>query len=149
MPRFAARAALLTLLVFLAVPAGARAQTLVDGSGAAAEVPKPSILLFWAIWCAPCREETDNLAALNRAAGPMPVIVVPLDSDRRTRRALADVDPRQLRFVRTGAIAWMQRWTDAVGLPAAVAIDKDGKRCAIKFGGVTTADLAAWRDRCR
>lgn len=42
----------------------------------------------------------------------------------------------------------MQRLTGAVGLPAAVAIDAAGNRCATKFGAVTADDLVAWRRKC-
>lgn len=120
-----------------------------DGAGAAAGLPRPSILLFWAIWCTPCRAETREFAALKAAAGPMPILIVPLDSSRQTRRELAGIDAASLRYASGDAIALMQRWTDgAVGLPANVAIGPDGRRCAIKFGAVGPEDVRTWRQRC-
>lgn len=140
-------------LAIFALAAGqslpAASPALTDGSGAASDLPNPVIILFWADWCAPCHEETANLVALERTAAPLPVIVVPLDADRRTRRALRHLAPERLRFVATGAIAFMQRLTDgAVGLPASLALDRDGRRCALKYGAVTPEDMAAWREKC-
>jgi thiol-disulfide isomerase/thioredoxin len=125
------------------------APALTDGSGAPSGLPHPAIILFWADWCAPCHEEIADLAALERAAAPLPVIVVPLESDRRTRRALRHLAPERLRFVATGAIAFMQDLTGgAVGLPASLALDRGGRRCALKYGAVTPEDLATWRRQC-
>lgn len=137
------------LLCGFLVGAPARSQQLTDGAGAPASLSGPVILLFWADWCAPCHEETNNLAQLKAAAGSIPVIVVPMDSSRRTRRALQHIDASNLRFVADAPIDFMQRMTGgAVGLPASVALDGKGRRCAVKYGAVTAADIVSWRRDC-
>ena len=139
------------LLIFLAtmVAGGARAQVTRDGAGVARVLPKPAIILFWADWCAPCRVEVRMIAQLDEAAGSIPVIVVPMESGRRTREALAGVNSAHVRYVRSNPYVLLRTLAgDTAGLPVSVAIDRAGTTCAVKQGAITVGEIHAWVLKC-
>lgn len=122
---------------------------LVDGSGQVRALPNPGILLFWAAWCAPCRKEVDELAALERAAAPLPVVIVAVDPDRMSQRLLAHLPAAQVRFASTSDEILSMMMPGAGGaLPAALALDSEGKACGRRQGGVTIEILRGWRELC-
>ena len=128
--------------IFLAAVGAARAQAMRDAAGVDRELPKPAIILFWAPWCAPCRVETRNLGELTRAAGSTPVVVVPMDDDRRTRDALSGVAPSRVLFARGGGYRLLRRWApDASGLPVSIALNSVGGVCAAVAGALTIDDV--------
>lgn len=128
-------------LLLLSLPSPGRAQ----GS----DVPRSTILLFWASWCAPCRAEVRDIAALESAAAPMRVMVVPIEPRGAWRDLLRALRPDQLYRPREGGLALMQRLGGpSPALPLSVAIDADGRLCATQRVAVSPATLTRWRGRC-
>ncbi|GAA4763852.1 hypothetical protein GCM10023219_05380 [Stakelama sediminis] len=114
-----------------------------------AEIPEPSIILFWAVWCAPCQKEIASLDELDRAAAPVPVLIAPMEDDARSRDALGGIDPKQMRFQRFHAFEWMQRATGgSAGLPASVAVNAKGQICGIARRALTPERIGKWRVQC-
>jgi cytochrome c biogenesis protein CcmG/thiol:disulfide interchange protein DsbE len=120
-----------------------------DGSGAIRPLPQPAVVLFWAIWCAPCRAELRDIDALRKAAAPLPVVVVAADASPRSKALLSGLADDAVRFPASASVDVLALVPEAGGaLPTAVAFDKAGRRCAYQRGGVTAADLARWRADC-
>lgn len=118
-------------------------------TAASATPPPSSILLFWASWCAPCRAEVADLVAIERAAAPMRVLVVPVERSRASRQLLRDLPERNLFLPPEGGLALMQQLTNrAASLPVAVAIDAQGHVCAVQYHGVNRADAENMARRC-
>lgn len=122
---------------------------LVDGVGRERALPHPAIVLFWAAWCAPCRAEVDDIDTLQNAAAPLPVIVVSIDSVAASRRLLAHLPVAQTRFPSGSDDVLGAMMPDGGGiLPAAIALDADGRICRRRQGTVDAEILRAWRRAC-
>ncbi|TZG27658.1 TlpA family protein disulfide reductase [Sphingomonas montanisoli] len=122
---------------------------LIDGAGAAASLPKPAIVLFWAAWCAPCRAEVRDYAALDKAAGDVPLIVLSTEGDPRAQSLLTNVPPARRRFPVDSATNILAAYPETRGaLPFAMALDREGRLCVTHAGAVDAATIAAWRERC-
>lgn len=122
---------------------------LIDGAGAASLLPRHAIVLFWAAWCAPCRAEVRDYAALDKAAGDVPLIVLSTESGGRAQSLLSNVPPARRRFPADSATNILSAYPEARGaLPFAMATGRDGRICATHAGAVDAAMIAAWRDRC-
>ncbi len=120
-----------------------------DGAGAIAGVTGPAVMLFWAAWCAPCRAEVANFAALERSAAPMKLIVIATDGSHRSRQLLRSVPADQLRFAADMSADVMTMLGDrGNGLPVALAIDGTGQICGAHQGGATPAELVQLRNQC-
>jgi thiol-disulfide isomerase/thioredoxin len=126
------------------------ALALIMASPASAQVPPGSILLFWASWCAPCRAEVINIANLQRAAGDMRVIIVPVEPRSSWRGLLRSLRPDQLLVPRGGGLALMQRLAGPqAALPVAIAIDANGRVCASQRRGLTVERASEWQRLCQ
>lgn len=112
-----------------------------DGTGAEKTLAdfkgRVVLLNLWATWCAPCRKEMPDLAKLQKELGGPGFEVVALSLDRKG----ADASSAFLK--ETGAES-LALYTDseskalaavnALGLPATLLIDKDGKEAARLLG---------------
>ena len=112
-----------------------------DGTGAGKSLAdfrgRVVILNLWATWCAPCRKEMPDLAALQKDMGGPGFEVVALSLDRKGLEAsaafLKDVGADNLALytdVESKALAAV----NALGLPATLLVDKDGKEAARLLG---------------
>ena len=95
------------------------------------------LLNLWATWCAPCRKEMPDLAKLQAAMGGADFEVVALSVDRKGLEAsqafLKEIGVSNLAaYIEPEAksLAALQ----ALGLPATVLIDKQGKEAARLLG---------------
>jgi thiol-disulfide isomerase/thioredoxin len=112
-----------------------------DGAGAdktLADFKGRVVLLnLWATWCAPCRKEMPDLAALQKELGGPGFEVVALSLDRKG----AEASSAFLKETGAGNLALYVDQdskalaaVNALGLPATLIIDKDGKEAARLLG---------------
>lgn len=120
------------------------------GASGPAMVPRSTVLLFWASWCAPCRAEVGDIAALRQAAEPMDVLVVPIEPGRTDRTLLPGLSSDQIHEPAGGGLNLMLRLTGgaAAALPVSVALDAEGRVCGVHRTRLTQAVVAGWRRRC-
>ena len=95
------------------------------------------LLNLWATWCAPCRKEMPDLARLQKEIGGPGFDVVALSLDRKGAEASSA-------FLKETGADNLALYTDveskalsavnALGLPATLLIDKDGKEAARLLG---------------
>lgn len=95
------------------------------------------LLNLWATWCAPCRKEMPDLAKLQKELGGPEFEVVALSLDRKGAEASSA-------FLKETGADNLALYTDveskalsavnALGLPATLLIDKDGKEAARLLG---------------
>ena len=113
-------------------------------------IPKPSIVMFWAAWCAPCRAEISAWPELQRAAGSLPIHIVTLDTPIERSHALLKALPvERVHHGQSSSLSMLAAWSDrASGLPFAVALDAQGRICASQNGGLTVVRVAAMRRSC-
>lgn len=147
--RWKAIAGLATSLLLGAAPVPSSPPPLRDGAGEIRPLPQPAVVLFWAAWCAPCRAELAQIEALSAAAEPVPVIVVALDSSRRTQALLRDLSPHLVRYPASAASNPMALMPGGgAALPAALAIGQLGDICATARTGVDVPTIRKWRESC-
>lgn len=115
--------------------------TFKDGGGKditlAAYKGRVVLLNLWATWCAPCRKEMPDLAKLQKELGGPGFEVVALSLDRKGAEASAA-------FLKETGADNLALYTDveskalaavnALGLPATLIVDKDGKEAARLLG---------------
>lgn len=95
------------------------------------------LLNLWATWCAPCRKEMPDLVELQKALGGPDFEVVALSVDKKGVVASAD-------FLKEVNAEVLTVYTDtelkslgqlqAIGLPATILIDRNGKEAARLLG---------------
>lgn len=95
------------------------------------------LLNLWATWCTPCRKEMPDLAKLQKALGGTGFEVVALSLDRKGAEAssafLKETGADNLALytdVESKALAAV----NALGLPATLLVDKNGKEAARLLG---------------
>jgi thiol-disulfide isomerase/thioredoxin len=103
------------------------------------------ILNFWATWCAPCRKEMPDLAAIQNEYAALGVQVVGASADDLKERA------KVMQFVKETKInfpIWMGATTSDMmrfglggALPGTIIIDREGRVVKIISGVVNQADL--------
>ncbi len=107
---------------------------------------QPLIINFWARWCAPCRAEIPELAAIARAHGARGLKVIGI--------ALEENSPAMQAFIRAQAMDYLLLFAPAEGLglmralgnprgglPFTLALDRQGRIVMHKLGQVTRGDL--------
>jgi thiol-disulfide isomerase/thioredoxin len=103
------------------------------------------VLNFWATYCAPCRTEMPDLAAIQNSYAALGVQVIGASADEAT------ATPAVLKFIKETKLnfpVWlgasvddMQRFGLAPALPGTVIIGRDGKIVWHKSGAVKEADV--------
>jgi thiol-disulfide isomerase/thioredoxin len=98
---------------------------------------KTVLLNLWATWCAPCRKEMPSLAALQSEMGSRDFEVVAISVDRKglaaSRQFLNEVGASALKLYAdpsAQALGALQ----AVGLPASILIDRQGREIGRLLG---------------
>jgi thiol-disulfide isomerase/thioredoxin len=103
------------------------------------------VLNFWATYCAPCRKEMPDLAAIQNEYAALGVQVVGASTDEAEDRAkvLQFIKETKINFpVWTGATtADMLRFGLGSALPGTVVIGRDGRIAKVISGIVNQADL--------
>ncbi|PCD03073.1 hypothetical protein COC42_01215 [Sphingomonas spermidinifaciens] len=121
------------------------ATSLAASAPASEPLPADSLLLLVASWCVPCYGEIARLDALQTAAGPVEVRVVPYDRRPATARMLARVDPDRIATSRVVVAALSSR---TAGLPYSVMTDAAGRICAELSRPLDPAGVTEMRRRC-
>jgi thiol-disulfide isomerase/thioredoxin len=92
---------------------------------------------LWATWCAPCREEMPTLAALQSAMGSKDFEVVAISLDRKgievSAKFLNDVAATSLKLYTDPSAETLGKF-QAVGLPASILIDRQGREIGRLLG---------------
>jgi cytochrome c biogenesis protein CcmG/thiol:disulfide interchange protein DsbE len=99
---------------------------------------RPVLLNVWATWCTSCREEMQDLAAIDRAYAPhgLTVLAVSVDKGDGTRvKRFADAEKLPFRIAHDPA-GEVQRTFQAVGVPETYLISGDGKLLWVQRGGL-------------
>jgi thiol-disulfide isomerase/thioredoxin len=113
------------------VDAEGRERTLADWKG------KVVLLNLWATWCAPCRKEMPALDRLQATLGSEQFEVVAVSVDRTgvegARKFLDEINVRRL-AVLADPSARMATTLKAIGLPATLLIDADGREIGRMVG---------------
>lgn len=117
--------------------------------GRALPVDGPAIVMLWAPWCAPCREEVRRYPELSAAAAPVPVYVVALDTPIGRRALLRSIPRERLLFETRPSIAVLPHWSpDTAGLPTTFAVDARNRRCASVGRSLNVERLVALIKAC-
>ena len=92
---------------------------------------------LWATWCAPCREEMPTLAALQSTMGGSDFEVVAISVDRKgievSAKFLNDVSATSLKLYADPSTEALGKF-QAVGLPASILIDRQGREIGRLLG---------------
>jgi len=118
---------------------------------------RPTVLNFWATWCAPCRREMPLLDRLHRARAPEGLAVIGIDVDEPAARVREFVDSLGINypiwvdppagttgFDSTRAVYTL---TASVGLPTTLFIDRQGVVRFKYLGELTPALIKEQVDR--
>lgn len=103
-----------------------------DGAPAALPEGRPTVVNFWATWCAPCREEMPSLAALQEAMGEEAEVVLVATGRNDPERALEfleETGAQDLTDLRDpeGSLG---RGVGILGLPTTLVLDAQGREVA-------------------
>ncbi len=150
MIRFAA----LFLIAGLSLPAAGLPA--VDEAGYAKLVGKQRgkvvLVNFWATWCAPCRKEMPDLAALQKRFEARGLVFVTVSADEPEDAAAADAFLRKSGVTGAGYLKKARddnafingidpKWSGA--LPASFLYDRQGRKVRSFFGEVDLKELEA------
>jgi peroxiredoxin len=96
---------------------------------------KVVLLDFWATWCAPCREETPNLVALQQKYSPRGLQVIGVSMDDTAEPARAFYQQFHMNYpVVMGTAQTGELYGGVLGLPIAFLINRDGRIYAKHIG---------------
>jgi thiol-disulfide isomerase/thioredoxin len=118
-----------------------------DGRPARLErAARPLVVNFWARWCAPCRVEIPELAALHARRSGVDVLGLNIESDpapvRDFARAYEITYPVLL--TREGGLDLMRTLGNAkAGLPFTLWLDRQGRIVALRLGVLVREQLDA------
>jgi thiol-disulfide isomerase/thioredoxin len=110
-----------------------------DGSATSLDNWKGRVVLvnLWATWCVPCRKEMPSLAALQSEMGSKDFEVVAISVDRKGLEAsgqfLKDVGATALKLYADPSTEALGKF-QAVGLPASILIDRQGREIGRLLG---------------
>ena len=99
---------------------------------------RPVLLNVWATWCTSCREEMQDLAAIDRAYAPhgLTVLAVSVDKGDGTRvKRFAEAEKLPFRIAHDPA-GEVQRTFQAVGVPETYLISGNGRLLWVQRGGL-------------
>jgi len=140
----------MTKLVYAAAPKPLPDMTFADGSGQPKTLGdwkgKVVLLNLWATWCAPCKLEMPALNRLQAELGGADFAVVAVSLDRTgiegPRQFLAsnNLDKLGLFIDKTGG---MTKKIGALGLPATLIVDREGREIARMLGPAEWDSTAA------
>lgn len=120
-------------LSFHAEPKPVPVEVLEDGASLEDYRGKYVLLNFWAIWCAPCREEMPTLAALNEEFGGEEFAVVTLASGPNAPPAIkkffGEIGVEGLPVLRDPR-SKTARGVGVMGLPVTMILDPEGREIA-------------------
>jgi thiol-disulfide isomerase/thioredoxin len=106
------------------------------------------LLNLWASWCGPCKTEMPSLAALQRRFGSKDFEVVAISVDRGgakvAQQFLEETQARHLRLYVDPSAKSIETIT-ALGLPATVLIDREGKEIGRLLGPADWTSPEAYR----
>ncbi len=133
------------IVLAAAIAAAAHALPLGD----AAALPRPGVIVLWASWCGPCRDELARVAELEAAARPLPVTLLAIDPPQAARDALDRMHlASRAAFADARPPAEVLADWGATALPLAVALDREGRVCGRKRGLLGTDQLRQWARTC-
>ncbi|WP_334157498.1 TlpA family protein disulfide reductase [Oryzomicrobium sp.] len=118
-----------------------------DGKPAALAAYRGKRLLvnFWATWCAPCRREMPELAALARERKDLTVLGMAVEEDPKAVGAFLKsmgVGYANVLITPMAGLALMRRLGNTVGgLPYTVVVEANGNPLMAKVGAVTRAEV--------
>jgi len=112
---------------------------------------RPLLVNFWARWCAPCRKEIPELAALQKRHAGRGLVVVGIAVEEADKRAALaefarahDMDYRWLIGGTERSIELMRALGNTKsGLPFTVFIDRDGHLRQAKLGAMSGVEMDA------
>lgn len=111
--------------------ASGKALTLADWKG------RVTLVNLWATWCAPCRKEMPDLAALQTELGGKDFEVVAISVDRKgvekSSEFLKEIGVTSLTLYADPSTAALNT-LQAPGLPATILIDRDGREIGRLLG---------------
>lgn len=115
------------------------------------ELPHSSVVLVWAAWCAPCREEITDFERLEAAARPRDTVVWAIDDDSRSRATLSSIPSTKLRYVSENLPVLYKRLgiNGPVALPLSLMTDEKGRVCATIRGGANASKIEQATRSCR
>ncbi len=89
---------------------------------------KPVLLVFWATWCRPCRQEMPTLIKLHREFGDKGLAVVSVSTDGKMETLKSFLESNPLPYpILHDATGEVSRSYFAGGIPYTVLIDESGK----------------------
>ncbi len=108
-----------------------------DGQGLRLSSYRGKVVLldFWATWCAPCREETPNLVALQQKYSPRGLQVIGVSMDDTAEPARVFYQQFHMNYpVVMGTAQTGELYGGVLGLPIAFLINRDGRIYAKHIG---------------